>query len=491
MDASSELTAHASRLNHVFLTNELPSETEAVEIRRILDLANDELIVLEAGGPREMLETLATKCRVALSCVRRVPPELVSEIFAMCVPSGVDDDQSWNTLDIACVPWVLARVSSSWRAVAISQPELWAYIKIDLEEMEQNGQIEPPLAMLQTSLERSGSVLLRVFFHDSYRPTDRAQEMLTSLMSHSHRWNQLSLFVSYPHLHLTNQIRGRLPLLQYLNIGAYGANTFAPFDGFELAPMLRHVFLKDEWETVILPWAQLTTLDGETVVSPGPVIRRCPELLRCHFDFPRGPFSRIFEPITRHEKLQYLEMNVVGVLSDMVLPSLQELHISSRALFARNLQLLADFFRLSGSSLRVFTWQSATIIDPATFTTIMENIPNLVHLEIGVPSRAPWSMKANIFMPLTITPSSRVLPKLESVTIRFDSTDVIIQPVIGPFLDMVESRWFDDGRQNIVRLREAKITKLRFREYDSPPVRSRIETLLYQGLLLVYDDESL
>lgn len=491
MDISSELTARASRLNHIFLTNELPSEPEAVEIRHILDLANDELMVLEAGGPQEMLETLATKCRTALSCVRRVPPELVSEIFAMCVPSHVDDKQPWSTLDMACVPWVLARVSSSWRAVAISQPELWAYIKIDLEEMERDGKIEPPLGILEIALERSGSIPLRVFFHDSYRPTGRAQEMLASLMSHSHRWNQMSLFVSFPHLHLTNQVRGCLPLLQYLNIGAYGANTFALFDGFELAPMLREVFLRDEWEAVQLPWVQLTSLCGETMICPKPTIRRCPELLRCHFEFPRGPFGRIFEPVTRHEKLQHLEMNVVGLLKDLFLPSLQELHMTGREQFARNLGLLADFSRHSGSSLRVFTWGDATIIDPTMFKTILENIPNLIRLEIGVPSRAPWSMKANILVPLTITHSSHVLPKLESVTIRFDSTDVIIQPVIGPFLDMVESRWFENGRENTVRLREAKITKLRFHEYDSPPVRNRIEALLGQGLLLVYDDDSL
>ncbi|KAF9462761.1 hypothetical protein BDZ94DRAFT_1260709 [Collybia nuda] len=496
MASFADLSARSSHLNHLFLTNQPPSEPEEIEIRHILTLTEDDSTTTDENGGenRHNRLDLSTKCKLeaVLSRIRHVPPELIARIFLMCIPEHIDDnDHSWSTLDLTSVPWVLARVSSLWRAVAIQQHRLWAYIKIDLEHMIQNGRLKPPLAMLEATLERSGSAPLQVFFHDSYLPTVRAQEMLSLLMAHSHRWSQLSIFISYHHLHLTNQVEGRLPLLQFLNIGAYGANTFPSFDGFKVAPMLRDLLVADEWEVIDLPWENLTSFGGVTSTSPGPFLRRAAELRWCDFYFPRGPFfSAIFEPTTRHEKLTHLTVNVIGVLSDMVLPALQELIINKGRPHGRDLSHLTRFLEQSGGSLTALSWNDAGIVDSALFRTLLKNIPNLVRLEIGLPWALQESLQSNVLVPLTVTQSWRVLPKLESIRIQFDSMDPKFQTPIAPLLDMVESRWFESERKKVTRLQEARITKLRVWNLNSPPAKGRIDKLLEQGLLFTFDEET-
>ncbi|KAJ7871016.1 hypothetical protein B0H13DRAFT_1458000, partial [Mycena leptocephala] len=61
-----------------------------------------------------------------LSPLRRVPPEVLAEIFSWTVPAVTNtSNPDPGKVDVAAGPWVLTYVSSLWRAVAVSNPLLW------------------------------------------------------------------------------------------------------------------------------------------------------------------------------------------------------------------------------------------------------------------------------------------------------------------------------------------------------------------------------
>ncbi|KAG7453256.1 uncharacterized protein BT62DRAFT_878843, partial [Guyanagaster necrorhizus] len=66
-----------------------------------------------------MEEALAIYKRV-LSPVRRLPPELLMEIF-----SWTRNSQSYHVHRMKGSPWVVSHVCKTWRAAALSCPELW------------------------------------------------------------------------------------------------------------------------------------------------------------------------------------------------------------------------------------------------------------------------------------------------------------------------------------------------------------------------------
>ncbi|KAJ7605341.1 hypothetical protein FB45DRAFT_699224, partial [Roridomyces roridus] len=61
-----------------------------------------------------------------ISLLKRIPPEMVAEIFSLTVPSP------WEMAGFRSrekhSPWILGHICSRWRAVALSTPSLWSLI---------------------------------------------------------------------------------------------------------------------------------------------------------------------------------------------------------------------------------------------------------------------------------------------------------------------------------------------------------------------------
>ncbi|KAJ7236419.1 hypothetical protein B0H12DRAFT_993573, partial [Mycena haematopus] len=73
---------------------------------------------------RGYLSNYRMRHRAILSPLRRIPPELLGEIFSWTSEFSDRVALPWGKFDII-VPWVLTWVSSRWRAVALSSPSLW------------------------------------------------------------------------------------------------------------------------------------------------------------------------------------------------------------------------------------------------------------------------------------------------------------------------------------------------------------------------------
>jgi hypothetical protein len=76
--------------------------------------------ITRLANEKKSLDEEAARTRAYLSPVRRLPAELLREIFL------------WNFEEHAACAWVLSAVSSSWRRLAIRTPRLWSKVSSPL-----------------------------------------------------------------------------------------------------------------------------------------------------------------------------------------------------------------------------------------------------------------------------------------------------------------------------------------------------------------------
>ncbi|KAJ7780094.1 hypothetical protein DFH07DRAFT_793748 [Mycena maculata] len=210
--------ARHSKLMH---TNEPPVSPESKSIQSVVSRTGTRLTYLEAEisllkdrlkeleDERSALSEYHAQNTVILSPLRRMPPEVLGEIFSWTVPSLaelVDREES----DIECSPWVLTHVSHRWRAIALSTPSLWSLLYISFPR-------DYPPAMVKTRLERAQKLKIHFFGRQEHDP--RLQiEMFKFLSEHSQRWEELSLQLTSDLVPLLDSLRDRLPLLRRLSI---------------------------------------------------------------------------------------------------------------------------------------------------------------------------------------------------------------------------------------------------------------------------------
>lgn len=73
--------------------------------------------ITKMSNERKTLEAETARTKAYLSPVRRLPAEMLREIFM------------WNFEEHAACAWVLSAVCSSWRRLAIRTPRLWSKVR--------------------------------------------------------------------------------------------------------------------------------------------------------------------------------------------------------------------------------------------------------------------------------------------------------------------------------------------------------------------------
>ncbi|KAJ7114029.1 hypothetical protein C8R44DRAFT_549326, partial [Mycena epipterygia] len=58
-----------------------------------------------------------------LSPLRRIPPEVLGEIFVWTLPDALNAGR-----DLKDSPWLLTHISRRWRETVLSTPSLWSFI---------------------------------------------------------------------------------------------------------------------------------------------------------------------------------------------------------------------------------------------------------------------------------------------------------------------------------------------------------------------------
>lgn len=143
-------------IRYLFETNIVPTKEETTHIRLLLDKDLEEIHPLETQITQLqdtlqllILEHEERRARIRakegiLSAIRRIPPEIVGQIFVRCLRDYLrtDDDgyqEYYPDSDfppVSCFgPLVLTHICSGWRQVAVTLPQLWSQITLDFDDI--------------------------------------------------------------------------------------------------------------------------------------------------------------------------------------------------------------------------------------------------------------------------------------------------------------------------------------------------------------------
>ncbi|KAJ6538785.1 hypothetical protein DFH09DRAFT_1041938 [Mycena vulgaris] len=291
---------------------------------------------------RESLIAYMDSHKTLLSPIRRLPLDAIQEIFMACMPTDRNCVMSARE-----APVLLSRICSSWRAISLSTPRLWARLHI-VEPAEPShweriphevveAKVVQRVEMTKTWLSRSGQCPLSISLECGPDKPRRNSPFYTgrflrALIPFASRWQHIHFTV--PPLELRGLSEVDAPILESLSLYQRTRHQIRLPIEWERFGMLRAPRLSSFTITgsnfilteLSLPWTQLTTLsmltyprkefvDGlyeATVAAEAAlqIISKCPELRTCrrrvsyHSGRPDGTPRSIVE----HPSLSTLEL---------------------------------------------------------------------------------------------------------------------------------------------------------------------------------------
>ena len=213
--------------------------------------AEAELQSCEAEAPRfqylnaekHRLGTITGENKPLLSPIRRLPLELLSAIFELCLPVDKGMGHIFAELKgtISLTPFSIATTCHYWRQVATSSPSLWSKIILDLDTAS-----DGTADVLDVFLCRSGNHSLHIYLklteeqHPNYRITSLLAEN-ASRISLLRLWGKSDPFQSMSNL--------QFPRLRTFGFAFGSADDeeqhLDPFPWLASASQLHSVLLKD------------------------------------------------------------------------------------------------------------------------------------------------------------------------------------------------------------------------------------------------------
>ncbi|KAJ7603316.1 hypothetical protein FB45DRAFT_1071689 [Roridomyces roridus] len=118
-------------------TNYCPTAQEAIEIQAFLAQPLRQMKCLDSKiaelqhalnkllEEREGLGSIVQSHEALLSPIRRMPSDIMQEIFMACMPTDRN-----CVMDASEAPLLLGRICSAWRALSLATPRLWASLHI-------------------------------------------------------------------------------------------------------------------------------------------------------------------------------------------------------------------------------------------------------------------------------------------------------------------------------------------------------------------------
>jgi hypothetical protein len=329
---------------HLLHTNHPPSHLEARSIRQAIARArNDQerltrkIAQLQAAmdalcKQSNNIDTFLSEHEAILAPARRVLPEILSEIFLWCL--GHDLLKSAKS-----VPVVLGKVCRYWRSVAISTPNLWSSLDLNIHGKN----VQSSSWLLNTALSRSGACPLTIILGMGMgkEGDEHFDSCLDAILNHSHRWK--SMFFRLPSLALklsTVRFKHALPVLEMLDICEQSSQSNVVLDAFEVAPRLRSLCTNMSPHFLKVPVDQLEYFDcfGRSQKGCLEWLHRCSNLNECKLfigsDLDMGlSSSLLMARLQRLNKLQIFweggkhELVVEDLFNSLLTPVLSDLCI--------------------------------------------------------------------------------------------------------------------------------------------------------------------
>ncbi|KAJ7711006.1 hypothetical protein B0H16DRAFT_1900791 [Mycena metata] len=292
-----------------------------------------------------------------LSLVRRIPAELLCEIFMWTLPHT--RRLRGETFEVA--PWRLGHICQRWRAIDVHYAPLWTRITLCGPTSWQLDAACPP-SMVETQLCRSDNALLDVYIATSSN-YEVESESLALVIDQSSCWQSLCTCASGFFIWA---VRTKLPVLHTLDVSQPSPSMG---DLFLTAPKLRQFLVAgDEWNPTLwtpgfriavhlleLPWSQITRFRGA-----------------CHPQCYGYNPDALGNPHIILPHLQRFRLSVAppSFLQHITAPALKELWISQEAATS-----LLDFIHRSACSLTTLAIYNCSA--PDLLIPILAATPNL------------------------------------------------------------------------------------------------------------------
>ncbi|KAJ7604695.1 hypothetical protein DFH06DRAFT_1253834, partial [Mycena polygramma] len=283
----------SASLHYLFTRNDAPLDSEMSSIRQLVSDGAHTLGVLD-GQIRELENLLAQVVRkreevveqvrqyqAIISPVRRIPQELICEVFGWVALS--DNDAEEDAKELTAPPWYLGQICRAWRASALSCPPLWTSLTIPRSPPSPRDRLS-----IETQILRSAHASLKVHWAASTNGDIPDPLVLELILAQCHRWKTLSLNLRGKRVELNwlRPLDGRLLSLKRLVVLNLPSECVMP-NIFALAPSLYRVVLID-WDyghsspDIALPWGQITHYRGAyTTREQLAILRAAPKLVEC------------------------------------------------------------------------------------------------------------------------------------------------------------------------------------------------------------------
>ncbi|KAJ7150796.1 hypothetical protein C8R46DRAFT_1305609, partial [Mycena filopes] len=441
----------------LFTSNEPPLAHQLAEIRESahvaealktsLDMqinqARMDLIRLE----REALYAArhAESCKFPLSPIRRMPVEILSNIF-----TAYADLLHPNLCDIKNGVWMLGHVCGHWRAVALATPSLWSSFAFHCDSQPHAGAVSAAIA--DEFLLRSSSHPLSIAFDcgggQFCTNGGACRDVFATLVTHCQRWRTVDLHIP-PHLHTElKMVKDNIPNLAKLRLDVFtfSREEYVPFhdtETFRSCPRLVDLELALHVldQLIDFPWHQLTRYSGSAVRGNTNVLASAPHIVDCALQYSGGtPWSQpAATPAPLTHQVQRLRLfNGAGpsslFLDTLTLPALT--HLSAHIYIAPALAALVSRSQAPLRALELSVVHRLSDTLASSTLALLAAAPSVNRLKLsanaGPDGSATEQRVSDIFRALT-PPAPVLLPNLTYLALSgfvFDEA----------FVDMVEAR---------------------------------------------------
>ncbi|KAJ7623612.1 hypothetical protein FB45DRAFT_926238 [Roridomyces roridus] len=259
------------RCHRLMKSNEAPNSIELAFMRPVMSKISarltsigDERARLKArldhlDAEQADLSEYQTLHAPIVAPIRRIPPEVLNEIFSWTLPSI--HELKGNVSDLG----------QPWRRICVSNPSFWSLVVATYRSFQ--AREHPSRAMIQTQVQRARNLQIHFFGAEDEAAHTQAQVKLFKILStHSARWVELNITLTKALAPHVAALRGRLPVLRKIwthwdseyDID-FSANAADPLGScFQTAPSL--VDAGGQWHDIPMrfPAHQLTAYRAES-----------------------------------------------------------------------------------------------------------------------------------------------------------------------------------------------------------------------------------
>lgn len=158
-----------------------------------LRIADLRLQLDELVWQRERRQQRIRDCKFALKPIRRLPAEILSEIFLLFVTDVDVYLEHESSIDPTQTIWILPQVCRRWRTVALSLHRLWSTVR--LLQSDFSGALSDGTSfMLATQLYRAGNSDLSVSVFSQLQLTTK-HPLFQTLLATAEKWKELVIIM--------------------------------------------------------------------------------------------------------------------------------------------------------------------------------------------------------------------------------------------------------------------------------------------------------